>query len=571
MSKKPETSNRASWQHYVVLSVFVCVAGILMWRVAVLQLDQGEFLRDQADSRHLRTLPIPAHRGMITDRNGEPLAMSAPMETVWADPSKLVEHPEDIATLARALGLDVAGLREKTRSMRDRRFMYVQRQVTPDQAGQVKSLGLAGVYLKRESRRFYPAGEVASQLVGFTDIDGVGQEGLELAFDDWLSGKPGAKLVIKDLHGGVVEDVEQVREAEPGKDLALSIDRRLQYLAYRELKKAVRENGAKSGSAVLLDVDTGEVLAMVNQPSFNPNNRADIRPGATRNRAMTDSFEPGSTMKPFTIAAALESGDYAPDTPVDTAPGWMTVGRYTIKDHRNYGTLDVTGVIRKSSNVGASRIALSMEPEQLWSVLSKVGLGSPTAVGFPGEAGGVLRHFSDWRKSEVASHSYGYGMSVTLVQLARAYAAIGNDGVQVPVSLLKVEDAPAGQRVLSEDVARSLRVIMHEVVEPGGTGTRASLAGYRVAGKTGTVHKSQAGGYAEDRYIAVFAGLAPLADPRFALVVMINEPAGENYSGGRVAAPVFSRVMEGTLRLMNVPPHRSPELQVAMQGGEGHS
>ncbi len=559
------------WRHGLLLAGFAVVACVLLWRAVELQVEQGDFLRDQAESRHLRTLPIPAHRGMITDRNGEPLAVSAPVETVWANPRDLPADPRRLEPLAEALGLDAGGLAERVADYRGRQFMYVRRHVSPDMAARVRELGIPGVHLQREYRRFYPGGEVCAQLIGLTNIDGVGQEGLELAFDDWLSGTPGKKRVIKDLRGGIVENVEQLREPEPGRDLVLSIDRGLQYLAYRELKKAVRERGARAGSAVLLDADTGEVLAMVNQPSFNPNRRDEIRPEATRNRAIIDTFEPGSTMKPFTVATALASGAYDPHTPVDTHPGYIWVDGYTIKDHRNYGQLDVTGVIKKSSNVGATRIAMSMEPEQLWRTLSAVGIGEAVGSGFPGEAAGRLRHFSQWYRADFAAHSYGYGMSVTLLQLARAYGVIAADGQRRPVSLLRLDEPPAGRQVIPAATARSLRKILQAVIEPGGTGTRAAVAGYSVAGKTGTVHKPGAGGYEEDSYTAVFAGMAPMDDPRFVLAVMVDEPKTEEYSGGRVAAPVFSRIMAGALRLMSVPPERVPDLQMAMQGLEEHS
>lgn len=544
----------------VVLALLVVCTGLLTWRAVYLQVLERDFLQYQGDARYLRVVSTPAHRGMITDRHGEPLAISTPVHSVWVNPQELSTTGKDLPRLAQILGLDIDRVRRTVAERAGREFVYLKRQVMPDTAEQVLALEASGVFLQKEYRRYYPAGEVAAHIVGFTDIDDHGQEGVELAYDDWLRGRPGSKRVIKDRIGRIVEDVESIRQRQPGKDLQLSIDRRLQYLAYRELKSAVLEHEARSGSAVLLDVRTGEVLALVNQPSYNSNNRSQLNGGHSRNRAVTDVFEPGSTVKPFTIAAALESGQYQPDTQVDTRPGTFKVGRDLVRDVHNYGLLDVSHVIIKSSNVGASKIALSMEAKRLWGLFNRVGFGSETGSGFPGESGGLLPHYHRWHPIEQATLAFGYGLSVTPMQLARAYSVLASDGRLRPVSFVRVNEAPPGQPVLSADVARSVRRMLEGVVSEDGTGGNAAVPGYRVAGKTGTVHKSTAGGYADDRYVSVFAGMAPASDPRLVMVVMINEPQGQYY-GGQVAAPVFSSIMGGALRLLDVPPDDLPLLQ----------
>lgn len=559
-------------RHLLLLTLFGLAFAALVLRAVDLQVLKRGFLQDQADARHLRTVSIPAHRGMILDRNGEPLAVSTPVESVWANPQELAGAREFLPALARLLGMEVDELQGRLARRADREFVYLRRQVNPTVAAQLRALDAPGVYLQREYRRYYPDGEVAAHLVGFTDIDDRGQEGIELAYDDWLRGEPGAKRVLKDGRHHVIENVERIRAARPGRDLTLSIDRRIQYLAYRELKAAVQQHRARSGSVVVLDARSGEVLAMVNQPSYNPNNRARIRPAHLRNRALTDVFEPGSTMKPLTIACALESGRYRPDTAIDTSPGLFQVGVNTVRDMHDYGRLDVTGVIRKSSNVGAAKIALSLPAEDLWSLLARAGFGQVTASGFPGEASGLLMDWRRWHPIEQATLAFGYGISVTPLQLARAYTLFAADGRLRPVSLLRVEDVPRGEPVLSPKVARAVREMMETVVQPGGTATAARVAGYRVAGKTGTVHKSVAGGYAEDRYNSVFVGLAPASRPRLVTVVMISEPQAGEHFGGKVAGPVFSRVMAGALRLLNIAPDDAgvedgaPLLQAALEG-----
>lgn len=549
------------WRKRLLLAVVLLAAALLAWRTVYLQVMSRQFLQTQGDARHLRVVTMPASRGMVLDRHGEPLAISTPVESVWANPMEMGLDHAQVASLARTLEMDSDELqRLLARGDRQKReFVYLKRHVTPAVAEKVLALNIPGVATHQEYRRYYPAGEVTSHVLGFTNVDDQGQEGIELAFNEWLQGESGSKRVIKDRLGRVVENVESIRPASPGKNLTLSIDRRIQYLAYRELKAAVKQHNARSASAVVLDVSSGEVLAMVNQPSFNPNLRKRPSGARYRNRALTDVFEPGSTVKPFTIAAALESGKYSPSTPISTSPGYFKVGRNTIRDARDYGTIDVSSVITYSSNVGASKIALSLKPETLWSMYDRIGFGRVTGSGFPGESGGLMTPHYRWHEIEQATHAFGYGLSVTPLQLAQAYAVLAADGVMRPVSFLRQEQAVAGDRVISARVAHQVRNMMETVVSDKGTGKRAAVAGYRVAGKTGTAHKSAAGGYAEDRYVSVFAGMAPASKPRLVMVVMLNEPRAGDYYGGVVAAPVFSRVMAGALRLMNIAPDDLPE------------
>jgi cell division protein FtsI (penicillin-binding protein 3) len=545
----------------ILIAVMLLALGTLVWRAVSLQVLDKDFLQGQGQARYLRIVSLPAHRGMILDRQHEPLAVSTPVESVWVNPQELAGVQEGISGLARVLGLERDQVQQLVARHAEREFVYLRRHVSPALAQQVRSLDIAGVYLQKEYKRYYPAGEVSAHVVGFTNIDDAGQEGLELAFDDWLRGEPGAKRVIRDGQRHAIEDVENIRLPRPGKDLVLSIDRRIQYLAYRELKAAVNEHQARSASAVVLDVKTGEILAMVNQPSYNPNNRHRLQRRTLRNRAATDVFEPGSTMKPFIVATALQEGRYTPHTTVSTAPGWMRVGRNTVRDVHDYGMLDVTGVIKKSSNVGISKIALSLPRERIWSTLSGVGFGVPSASGFPGESSGLLTSPRSWNDIETATLAFGYGISATPLQLAQAYAVLAAGGVKRPVTFLRQERAPAGERIIPGRVAQQVLAMLETVTGPGGTATQARVAGYRVAGKTGTVRKSEAGGYSSDKYLAVFAGMAPASKPRLVMVVLVSEPGNGKYYGGLVAAPVFSRVMSGALRLMAVPPDDLPLLQ----------
>jgi len=556
-----------------VKGVLLLGVAALVLRMAYLNLNQREFLQGQGDARYLRTVAIPAHRGMITDRNGEPLAISTPVESVWANPQELANARSRWPQLAKSLGIDAHELTRQISLRKDKEFIYLRRHVNPELAEQVMALGIPGVSLQPEYRRYYPMGEVVAHVVGFTNIDDIGQEGVELMMDKRLRGVPGSKRVLKDRLGRIVENVESISEPRAGDDLQLSIDRRIQYLAYRELKAAVQRHHARGGSAVMLDVTTGEVLAMVNQPSYNPNNRSDLSSSRLRNRAVTDVFEPGSTMKPFTIVAALESGRYTPTTPINTEPGMMRLGRFTIRDTHDHGLIDVSTVIQKSSNVGASLIALSMQPKRLWDVLSRFGFGYDTGSGFPGETAGLLSAYQDWREVDRATISYGYGLSVTPLQLANAYATLASNGEQRPVSFFKVttNNHSRARQVVTPHIAEQVRAMLERVVQPGGTGTRAKVEGYRVAGKTGTVRKAAGGGYTEDRYFSVFAGMAPASHPRLVMVVMVDSPDDGEYYGGLIAAPVFSRVMEGALRLMDIAPDDLTTLKgvrMAMTGAQ---
>ncbi len=557
MSRGPHRGGEAAAplaRRRVLLGAFALAAVALAGRAVFLQVLNTGFLQRQGEARHLRVVAVPAHRGMITDRNGEPLAISTPVQSVWADPGDVPADARALARLARVLGMPAPALARRIAARRDRAFVYLRRHVDPRTAERVRSLAIPGVHLQREYRRYYPLGEVTAHVLGFTDIDDAGQEGVELAWDRWLRGTPGARRVLRDRLGHIVRDVALLRPARPGRDLRLALDRRVQYLAYRELKAAVLRHRARGGSLVVLDARTGEVLAMVNQPSYNPNRRDRGPRAARRNRAVTDVFEPGSTVKPFTVAAALESGRFRPDTPVDTGPGFLRVADATVRDVRNYGLLDVTGVIRRSSNVGAAKIALALPARRLWSVLARVGFGQAPGSGFPGEAHGVLADYRRWHAVEQATAAFGYGLSVSALQLARAYAALAADGRLPEVTLLRRTRAAAGERVLPARVARQVRAMLEAVVAPGGTGRRAAVPGYRVAGKTGTVRKAEPGGYSDHRYVALFAGMAPASRPRLVAVVVIDEPRAGGYYGGEVAAPVFARVMAGALRLLDVAP-----------------
>ena len=569
--KMTDTYSAKDKQRLVMLALMlVFITFMLVWRAVDLHVVSKEFLQNQGDARYLREVSEPADRGMIVDRNGEALAISTPVDSVWANPKELIKARGDWVRLCVELNLGINELQQLLANHSSKEFVYLKRHVIPEIAQRVEALKVPGVFLTRENRRYYPAGEVASHVLGFTNIDDRGQEGVELAMDEWLRGTPGSKRVIKDRLGQIVEEVEQVRLPQRGDDVVLTIDRRIQYLAYRELKAAVQKHQAKSGSAVILDAHNGEILAMVNQPSYNPNNRDALQLDHLRNRAVTDVFEPGSTVKPFTVAAALQSGKYEPQTIVDTTPGLYRVGRKVIRDFRNYGAIDVATVIQKSSNVGASKLALAIEPRILWNIFAGAGFGETTGVSFPGESTGLLSDHYSWRDIERATLSYGYGMSVTALQLARAYTLFANDGSIKPVTLVRNNqygDDPSryyrAEPVLNETTVKQVRRMMQLVVQDGGTGMNAQVPGYRIAGKTGTVKKSGDGGYIEDSYLSVFAGIAPATNPRLVMVVMVNEPQGEKYYGGDVAAPVFAKVMSGALRLLDVPPDDLPSLQGA--------
>jgi cell division protein FtsI (penicillin-binding protein 3) len=542
------------WRAYLLLGLLCACALALVWRAVNLQLVDHGFLAKEGDARFSRVLEIAAHRGTITDRYGEPLAVSTPVDSIWVNPSELALATDQIPRLASALKLDRQELARRITSNLDREFLYLARHRQPAEAEAIKALGIPGVYTSREYRRYYPAGEVTGHLLGFTNVDDAGQEGLELAFDHWLAGEDGAKRVIQDRYGRIVQNVDSIRTAREGRDLVLSIDLRIQYLAYRELKAAIRDQRARAGSVVVLDVDTGEVLAMVNQPAYNPNDRDQIEPGTYRNRAATDIFEPGSSMKPFFVAAGIASGKYDDHSIIDTSPGYFKVGVKVFEDEHNLGAINIATVLAKSSNVGMAHIALTLPPQEIWTTLTRLGFGQVTTSGYPGESAGLLPNYAQWRPIGIVTMSHGYGLSVTPLQLAHAYATVGSFGLVRPVSFLRVEHAPLGERVLESSVSRELIGMLETVVAAEGTGKLAAIPGYRVAGKTGTAWKATAGGYSTDRYMAVFGGVAPATAPRLAALVVIDEPSAGEHQGGQVAAPVFAKIVGGALRLLAVAP-----------------
>ena len=543
-----------AWRTWLVGALLTLGVIALLARAVYLQVIDQDFLARQGDARILRDVKLSANRGMVYDRNGEPLAVSTPVDTVWADPRKLTQRPQDFARLAKALDRDPQWLARRVTSNLDREFVYLVRHMRPQDAAKVKALGIPGVDTLREYRRYYPAGEVTGHLLGFTNVDDVGQEGVELAFDQWLGGEAGVKRVMRDREGRTIEDIERIKAPRPGQDLRTSIDLRVQYLAYRALKQAVQDNDARGGSLVVLDIETGEVLAMVNQPAFNPNDRDQFDAGRYRNRATNDVFEPGSSIKPFVVAAGMKTGRYHSDTLVETGPGSLRVGIKTVRDKHNLGTIDVRTVLAKSSNVGVVKIALSLKPQEMWTTLRDLGFGAVTGSGFPGESAGILTSHEHWRSIGQATMSYGYGLSVTPLQLAQAYAVLGSGGIRRPVNLRRVDVAPEGERVLEAAAVRELVRMMESVVSDSGTARRASVMGYRVSGKTGTAWKASNGGYDPTRYMAVFGGVVPASNPRLAAVVVIDEPSAGRFYGGEVAAPVFAEVMSGALRLLAIPP-----------------
>jgi len=542
----------------VVFFVMLTIGAALVGRAVQLQLVQHHFLASEGAARFTRVAAIVAHRGTITDRYGEPLAVSTPVDSVWVNPRELAANTEQLPRLAKAINVNARDLVGRVSTGQDREFMYVARGLQPSEARKVNALHITGVNLAREYRRYYPAGEVTGHLLGFTDVDDTGQEGAELAFDNWLGGEDGAKRVIQDSQGNRVEDVESIRAVRPGREIKLSVDLRIQYLAYRELKAAIRDNRARSGSVVVMDVRTGEVLAMVNQPAFNPNDRHQLNPAAYRNRAATDLFEPGSSIKPFFVAAGLASGRYQANSIIDTSPGYIQVGTSMIHDEHNFGPIPLATVLAYSSNVGMAHLALSLEPKQIWSTLDAFGFGQVTASGFPGESAGQLSNYSHWRSVLIGNMSHGYGLSVTPLQLAQAYSTLGALGMRRPVSLLRVDGPVSGERVLSGPVCAALLHLLESVITmPGATGKLAAIPGYRIAGKTGTAWKAEGGGYSQNRYVGTFAGIAPVSNPRLAVVVVIDEPSAGKYYGGDVSAPVFASVVGGALRLLGVPPDAS--------------
>ncbi len=545
------------WRFYLVIASILLIIFGLVARVVDLTVIDRVFLQHEGDARVLRTLNMPAFRGMITDRNGYPLAVSTSVFSIWMNPQEFLSTPENIDILSRTLDVNSSIILAQlaAHKTKGREFIYIKRGVQPDLANAVKKLDLPGVYLQEEYKRYYPEGEVSAHLIGFTNIDDKGQEGLELIYNDWLTGTRGIKKVIKDRLGRSVSDVKMIQQQHPGKDLMLSMDRRIQYLAYRELMAGIKENVAVSGSVVVMDVKTGEVLAMVNQPSYNPNNRAERLNDVYRNRAVTDSFEPGSTIKAFSIASALDSGLYKPDSVIDTSPGWLNVDRHLVRDEHNNGLINLAQILQVSSNVGTTKVILSLPPNQLWSLLHRVGFGETTGIGFPGEQAGSLVQRPKWSPFVLATLAFGYGISATPIQLAQAYAIFANAGVKVPVSLLRVDNPPAGETVLKPEVARQMMALLETVTSTkGATGQLARVPGYRVAGKTGTAVMAGPHGYQKHHYTSTFVGIAPVSNPRLVVAVVIHDPQGQHYYASFVSAPVFQKIMEGTLRILNISP-----------------
>ena len=560
----------------LMLGGLLCAAAMLIAGAWYQQIFRTDFLQQKGDYKHISYMDVPARRGRILDRNDEVLAVSNPVDSVWADPRILPQDNETVKILAQALKTNADELRQKLLRYRNRHFIYLARWMNPANARQVmaelKERGVKGVSLQREYRRYYPAGEYFSHVIGFSGRDERGLEGLEFQYDEELNAEAGRKLVLKDAKRRLLANVASIRKPQGGKDIVLSLDRRLQFYAYRALKKATLRHDAKSASLVMLDVDSGEVLAMVSQPSYNPNASHGNLGGKARNRPVIDTFEPGSTMKPLTLAAAMELGYITENTKIDTAKGFIRIGKNKVSDPKRYGVLDPAGVLRRSSNVGSATIALKMPEKDHWKMLDRYGFGQPVMIDFPGEASGLLRDYGLWRRIDQATLAFGYGLSVSTLQMAQAYAILAADGIRRPLSLLRVDKPVEGERVLSVETARSLRKMMEGVVSAQGTAPKAAVSGYRVAGKTGTVIKLGAHGYKDKKkkYRALFAGIAPASQPKLVMVVVFDEPRKNGFYGGQVAAPVFSEVMGHALRLLNVAPdnkHTNTELQVASAGG----
>jgi len=541
-----------AWRARFVAALLLLAFGVLAARSVYLQVVRNDFLQQKGESRYSRVIELSATRGRIVDRSGDVMAVSTPVKSIWAIPEDARLTPSQARELAALTEMDVRELNRRLATEKD--FIFIKRQIPPDTAEKIAALNLPGIHQQREYRRYYPGGEVTAHILGFTGVEDKGQEGIELAFDAQLAGKPGSRRVIKDRLGRIVEDVESIKSPQEGKDLALALDAKIQYLAFTHLKQALAEHKAKAGGVVVLDAKNGEVLALANLPAYNPNNRLKLTGAQLRNRALTDVFEPGSTMKPFTAALALEKGRFRFDSQIQTAPGRLTIGNATIHDAHMHGILTVAQVVQKSSNVGTAKIAATFAPEEMWQMFDELGFGRPLRLGFPGEVGGRLRPFKTWRPIEQATMAYGHGISVTLMQLARAYLAFARDGDLIPLSLTRLESPPlAGKSIFSAQTAREVRAMLEMAVQPGGTAPKAQIPGYRVAGKTGTAHKLEGGAYAE-RYVSAFVGFAPASNPKLVVAVMIDEPSAGKYYGGEVAAPVFAQVMAGSLRTLGVPP-----------------
>ena len=563
MPKKSVQAVIPRWRYYLVMLVLASLPILLLVKIAQLQIlpsqERGvDFLQHQGDSRAIRNITIPAYRGLITDRNGEPLAISTPVTAIVANPKNI--QKSDIERLSLALKISENQLQSRLQRYRNKSFMYLVQQLPNDEAEKILKLNIPGVSGQQRYKRFYPAGEVTAQLVGFTNYLDIGQEGMELAYDDWLTGEPGKKKVVLDKNRRVINDISLIQAASSGEDLRLSIDLRVQYAAYRALKKAVKKHNAKSGSVVVLDVNSGEVLAMVNQPSFNPNDRSKLRQSSVRNRAITDLMEPGSTVKPFTVLAALESGQFSAQSRIDTNPGYLKVDYKTFVDPTNYGELNLAEVLTKSSQVGTTKVALALDPESTRDLFQRVGFGEVMGTGFPGETLGSLPAYRKWHPVTQATFAFGYGLSVSSLQLARAYAVLANDGLRKEISMVALNSEPEGLRVINAATTKEVRHMLRAASSHKGTGRRAMIDGYSVGGKTGTLHKVKVdGGYDDNRYMSVFAGLSPISSPRLATVVVIDEPRQGDYFGGLVAAPVFAEITGNALRLMQVTPDETDQ------------
>lgn len=555
------------WRSRFLLMCFLSGFVVLAGRAVYLQGWNNDFLQAKGESRYSRVIEITANRGRITDRHGEALAISTPVKSVWAIPDEVDLDKAQLGKLAALLEMPPQEIEKRIKDA-SRDFVYVKRQIPPETADRIAELRIPGLFQSREYRRYYPGGDVMAHVLGFTGAEDIGQEGVELAYQEQLAGKSGSRRVIKDRRGQIVEDTQSIKAAQEGRDLTLALDARIQTLAFGQLKEAIEKHRAKAGSIVVLDVVTGEMLALANMPTYNPNNRARLSGGSLRNRVVTDTFEPGSTLKPFTIATAIESGRVTPATMVQTAPGSLTIGKATIRDAHAEGLLSVAQVIQKSSNVGSAKIALSLPSQAMWNMFHSVGFGQMPKLGFPGEVTGRVRDAKTWRPIEQATMSYGHGISVSLVQLARAYSIFARDGDLVPISLVKVDTPPPAQNVISAETARAVRAMLESAVHPGGTAPRAQIMGYRVGGKTGTAHKQENGGYAANKYVSSFVGFAPVSNPRLVIAVMIDEASDGQYYGGAVAAPVFARVMEGALRALDVPPDAPMKAIVLPAAGE---
>lgn len=551
---KPVNQSDYIWRYrLIILCLLLAVSGLLYQMIKLTVLERA-FLQGQGDALTLRTVDVPAYRGMITDRFGEPLAISTPVDTIWVNPQEFDITSDEAREIAALLAIPLSELKSRLAKNHDKQFLYLKRSLAPAIAEKIKALKASGIHFQREYRRFYPEGEVTAHLLGFTNIDDKGQEGLELAYQQWLGGIPGRKRVIKDRLGHIVSEVSTIRQPKPGQNLILSIDRRIQYLAYRELKEGLEKYRVYSGSAIVMDVKTGEVLAMVNQPSFNPNNRTGDRDGRYRNRAITDVFEPGSTIKTFSMVSALSSGKYTVDSTVNTAPGWLIVDGKKVRDEHLSGVIDMTTILKRSSNVGMAKITLSLPPDLLWNTLHAVGFGQSTNSGFPGESSGSLVKQNPWRAFVLATLSFGYGMSATTLQLAQAYNVLANQGKRLPVSLLKLDKPPVGEQVISAKVAQEVLQMLESVIMKGGTAPLARVPGYRVTGKTGTARIVGQSGYLKNRHDGTFIGVAPASNPRLLVAVYLHDVQGAQYYGGYTAGPIFSKIMGASLRLLNVPP-----------------